>query len=400
LKQAFPIESQAERWRAAGIIDAATAERIVDYEAGHERRTGLNWPVFIALLFGGILVAAGVMLFVAAHWDELPPTARFTLVLSMVAVFHLAGALSAEKYSALATTFHGIGTASLGGAIFLSAQIFNLHENWATGVLLWAIGAVVGYALLRDWVQAAFVAVLVPAWLISEWDIVTQQYRGGDILLGVGLISLSLCYLGARVGDEANLVRRVLVWIGGFAVIPATFVAVAMAIEEGERMTTPNSNYWYAAEPWVPLNMLAVGWIVALGTPLALALILRGAAGWKFAAWEAWAVLLLLNTRVSGDSWIRNTEHRGLGTTLMMYAMLALGSAGVVWWGLNERRRERVNLGIVAFAISVLFFYFDGFMGKLGRSAGLMVLGALCLAGGYVIEKTRRNLVQRMEAQS
>jgi uncharacterized membrane protein len=71
-----------------------------------------------------------------------------------------------------------------------------------------------------------------------------------------------------------------------------------------------------------------------------------------------------------------------------------------VWWGLNERRRERVNLGIVAFAISVLFFYFDGFMGKLGRSAGLMVLGALCLAGGYVIEKTRRNLVQRMEAQS
>jgi len=86
------------------------------------------------------------MLFVAAHWDELPPTARFTLVLSMVAVFHLAGALSAEKYSALATTFHGIGTASLGGAIFLSAQIFNLHENWATGVLLWAIGAVVGYA--------------------------------------------------------------------------------------------------------------------------------------------------------------------------------------------------------------------------------------------------------------
>jgi uncharacterized membrane protein len=58
-----------------------------------------------------------------------------------------------------------------------------------------------------------------------------------------------------------------------------------------------------------------------------------------------------------------------------------------------------VNLGVAAFAITVLSFYFDGFMGKLGRSAGLLLLGVLCLAGGYALEKTRRKLVQHMEAQ-
>jgi len=68
-----------------------------------------------------------------------------------------------------------------------------------------------------------------------------------------------------------------------------------------------------------------------------------------------------------------------------------------VAWGLYEKRKERLNLGIAGFAISVLFFYFDSIMGKLGRSASLLILGVLCLAGGYVLEVTRRRLMSRME---
>lgn len=401
MKQTSSIESKLERWRAAGIIDAATAGRIAQFEAAHERRSGLNWPVFIALLFGGILVAAGVMLFVAAHWDQLSPAARFALVLAMVAVFHIAGAFAAEKFPALATTFHGVGTAALGGAIFLSAQIFNLHEDWATGVLLWALGAAVGYALLRDWVQAAFVAILAPAWLISEWDILTQEHWGGNVALGVFLIALALCYLSARAGDESGLVRRVLVWIGGLAIIPVVVIAIAVAAEEGSRKFAPPApppppGGWSLEWSWISTGTFTLLWCVAFGVPLALAVVLRGRAVWKLALWTAWAALLLFVVRVVGAShW-----DRSFGARLGMYALLAIGSAGLVWWGLNEKRRERVNLGIAAFAISVLFFYFDGFMGKLGRSAGLLVLGVLCLAGGYVLEKTRRKLVERMEAQS
>jgi uncharacterized membrane protein len=86
-----------------------------------------------------------------------------------------------------------------------------------------------------------------------------------------------------------------------------------------------------------------------------------------------------------------------MGITLVLYALCAFGSVGLVVWGLNEKRKERLNLGIAAFAISVLFFYFDSFMGKLGRSASLLILGVLCLAGGYVLEVTRRKLMAKME---
>src|SRR5262249_61469590 len=87
------------------------------------------------------------------------------------------------------------------------------------------------------------------------------------------------------------------------------------------------------------------------------------------------------------------------GPRVVVCGPCALGSVGLVAWGLKERRKERLNLGVAAFAISVLFFYFDSFMDKLSRSASLLVLGTLCIAGGFALETTRRRLVARVEAR-
>ena len=56
-----------------------------------------------------------------------------------------------------------------------------------------------------------------------------------------------------------------------------------------------------------------------------------------------------------------------------------------------------VNLGIVAFAITVVWFYFSDIFDKLDRSLALIGLGILFLAGGWALEKTRRNLVGGMK---
>src|SRR5215475_5261251 len=217
MKARAQLEEKVERWVAAGLIDGETRARILAYEQKQERHGTLQWPVFLALAFGGILLAAGVTLFVATHWAELSPSARFALVLLMVAVFHAGGVLTAGRFGALSTTMHGLGTAALGAAIFLTAQIFNLHENWATGVLLWALGAACGYAIRRDWVQAAMTALLVPAWLISEWEIATEGRYGGKTALGVGLVLTAVCYLSVRIGDQTSAARRTLAWIGSLA---------------------------------------------------------------------------------------------------------------------------------------------------------------------------------------
>jgi uncharacterized membrane protein len=381
------VEKQVQRLTEAGVIDAETGARILAFETGQERRATLRWPVILAMVFGGILLAAGVTLFVAAHWIELSPAVRFLLLILMVSLFHVGGALLVSGFPALSTTLHALGTATLGAAIFLTAQIYNLHENWATGVLLWAIGAAIGYILLRDWPQAALLAVLAPAWLISQWSITMKWHDGGDRPLAAGLVLTALCYLSARVADEESTVRRTLVWLGAVALLPCVGIAVVTAMEEGVRHIDRSS---------LPTGTLLLGWAVALIAPLLLAVGMRGRGAWVNLLWAAWAYALTL--AAAQTSRFADAQYRHpLGATLALYFLCALGSVGLVAWGVHEKRRERINLGIAGFAISVLFFYFDGFMGKIGRSASLLILGVLCLAGGYALEITRRRLMSRME---
>ena len=76
-------------------------------------------------------------------------------------------------------------------------------------------------------------------------------------------------------------------------------------------------------------------------------------------------------------------------------------SARSAWcaWGIRDGRVERVNLGAVLFAATVVAFYFSEVMDKLGRSASLIGLGILFLAGGWALERARRRLaLQAREA--
>ena len=157
----------------AGLVDAETADRIRAYEQAQAGTMRLRWPILIALAFGGLMVCGGVLLFVAAHWDALSPPLRFALVIGMVCGFHVAAALTADRFPGLATTLHTIGTVALGGGIALAGQIFNLEEHWPSGILLWAIGAAAGWFVLRQIPQLALLALLTPAWLVSEWMVAT-----------------------------------------------------------------------------------------------------------------------------------------------------------------------------------------------------------------------------------
>ena len=377
---AYNWQSGLERWTKAGLLDLAAAERIRQFEASQEKSGHLRWPTLIAIGLGALMMGAGVLLFVSAHWDTLSPGQRFLLVLLLVAIFHVSAAVVSERFSALATALHGVGTIALGAGIFLAAQIFNLQEHWPGGILLWAIGAALAWAILRDWLQASLLAILAPAWLAAEWIDAAERFHTGEHLLGRGLLLLAVTYLSVFYGTQRSTLRRALAWIGGVALFPSAILAVAW-------------SDWMTWRAGIPLYLLTMGWLIGLGVPLLIAYWLRRRDAWINLIAAVWVLVAatLPSHAVTNESLLQ-FAWRQIGP----YIWCAVAALGLVAWGLRESRRERINLGVIGFGLTVIVFYFSEVMDKLGRSASLIGMGLLFLVLGWVLEKTRRQLVAKV----
>jgi uncharacterized membrane protein len=361
------------RWTDAGLIDAPTADRIRAFEADHTGSTRLRWPILIALAFGGLMVGGGILLFVAANWDALSPGQRFALVLVLVTSFHVGGAICAGRFPAMSEALHAVGTAVLGAGIALAGQIFNLDEHWPGGIMLWALGAGIGWALLRQPAQTALFAILAPAWLVSEWIVAVDVARIDSVtgwIPAAGVFLTALTYVSATSTRTPSRTRLALLWVGAPGLVLSCLALAALSYES--RMYSSGV---------VTARLLVTGWIAAVGGPLLLAFRLRGREAWPNAIAALWVVMLLYMRAAAGDA--------------AMYAWWALGALALVAWGVRDGRAERINLGAALFAATVMTFYFSHVMDKLGRSASLIGLGLLFLGGGWALERMRRRLIEQ-----
>jgi uncharacterized membrane protein len=84
------------------------------------------------------------------------------------------------------------------------------------------------------------------------------------------------------------------------------------------------------------------------------------------------------------------------GLAALRFAWWALGGVLLALWGTRDGRAERINLGAVLVAVTLIGFYFSEVFDKLGRSASLIGLGVLFLLGGWLLERLRRQLVERI----
>jgi len=359
-----------DRWRAAGVIDDATVQRIRAWESQHGSPDASRFGRF-AFGFGGLLLGAGVLLFVAANWQWLSPWGRFALLAVTISVLHAGGGITAARSPALATTLHAVGTAALGGGIFLAGQVFNLAEHWPAGFLLWAAGAAAALWLLRDWPQAVWLAILAPAWLIGAWlasDLAHSQRPG--TLLG-GMFVLAVAYTAAVTPAHGAAWRRAIALLGALVLVP---VGVLLPFEPGLRPSFDATGGSLA---------VAAG-AMAIVLPLLVGVWLRGRGAWPLLLAAAFVLAIVQLDR--GDQ----------GQVILIHLLYAASAAALVWWGVHERHRLRINLGVLVFALNVLAFYYGSVLDRLDRALGLIGLGMLFIVGGWLLEHARRRLVDRL----
>ena len=381
------IDALLERWRAAGLLDDPAVAGIRAYEAAQARPRGRQWQVLLALTLGGILLGAGVLLFVAAHWDAVSPLSRLALVLSMLIFFHGLGLLVRERFNGFATAMHALGTVSAGAAIALVGQIFNMQEHWPAAILLWALCAGAGWLLLRDAFQQTLTLLLVPAWIVAEFDFRVEPYDGAGVYLWrIGFV-IAAIYLSAFLAARSRALFGIL-----FGVAALLIPSCAGMLADGWSDYHFGTSWGFIPLPWrltavaITLAAFVAAWFQDKRSlvPASMALVLGWALPW-------------LRVTIPADGEPYHYPHSE--PSVFAYALVALAAVGLVVWGVHLAAKSLVNYGVAAFACTVFWFYFADVMDKLGRSLGLIALGALFLGGGWLLERTRRSLMHTIEVQ-
>ncbi len=384
------IESLLTRWQSAGVLDAATAARIRAHESQSASKDspGLKWQGITALILGAILLACGVVLFISAHWDQLGPAARFTLVCAMAAVFHIAGGFARPKFLGLSTALHAVGTVATGAAIALVGQIFNIQEHWPAAVLLWALAALAGWVLLRDQAQQTLALLLVPAWIFCELSFRMSGHIGEDVYMGRILFAWAILYITFFIASKRKAVQGIL------------FALSVIGAVTGIVIMLSSWQSWNSNQSFIPFGTRVWAWIAIAAIPLIIAAfhghkgLTPIAASIAFVIALPWCFHSITESYTTPNgitsSWVRTDPN------LLAYALVAAFAVFLCWWGVRLVSRALVNLGIVGFAASVAWFYFSDILNKMNRSLGLIGLGILFLIGGWALEKMRRRILARM----
>ena len=382
------FESHLTRWQSAGLLDAEMAPRIRAYESEQKKPAGLRWQVIVVLILGAILLACGVALFVSAHWDQIGPGARLAAVLAMVSVFHLGGGWARSRFHGLSTALHAVGTLSTGAAIFLVGQIFNIQEHWPAAVLMWAIAALAGWILLHDEAQQTLTLLLFQAWILSEFTYYADGHIGENVYAGRFLVVWAVLYLTFFLGSKRRILRGIL------------FAVAAIASITGICILLEGWSSW-GDQTFLPLGLRTWGWIDIAAIPLLFAVfkfrksVIPVAVAICFSIALPWCQRIGTLNHTGEDG--HHTSYVGSEPNIAAHALVAAFAVFIIWWGVRQVSQALVNLGIVGFAITVIWFYFSDIFDKLDRSLGLIGLGILFLAGGWALEKTRRNLVGGMK---
>ena len=137
------LERELVRWVDEGLINSNTAELISEKyrsETGDSR----SRVVIVMYVLGALLVGGGVISFVAANWHEIPSWLKVTILLISMLTSYFYGfyfQYHKKEKIILGRSLIFLGALIYGASVFLFGQIFHISGDFAGGMGIWAIGA-------------------------------------------------------------------------------------------------------------------------------------------------------------------------------------------------------------------------------------------------------------------
>ncbi|MFN3990366.1 MAG: DUF2157 domain-containing protein [Erythrobacter sp.] len=370
-----------EAWHKAGVIDTATRDRLIAYEADHARPIAL-WAVFG---IGALAIGLGLVSVVAANWEDIPGRLRLAVHLALVA-----GALATlgwrERELAGHSPYAVEAVLFVTGALGLTflghlGQVYQTASPLWQPLLLWlGLFAPLLLATGRGWPAAgALMGVLV--WAV--WDYAGRGSQAASTALALWLALVTA--LPVLAGPVAGWLR------GGSPRGPfwrqIEQLALAYAVAGGSLAAVFASSDAFA-RPDMLGSLAAMALRGAIGVAAGLALIgLRpGKSGRMAGAIMAGAGLCLpLAYALSGSDILAAALFMALWTGIAAAAF----TAG--WRGVFQ-----LAVGMIALRLIILSFELASDL--LLSGFGLILAGLLILGIGWAALKVSRRFAPEAAA--
>jgi len=385
------LTEEVAAWHAEGLVTDDAATGILGRYVAVRRLTMAR----LMLALGSGFVGVGLIWLVAANLDQFPPVGRFAVVtglwLAVVAAAHFGSerriARGLHSPSPIVGAARGLAALAYGAVIFQAAQSLQVPAYEPSLVGYWSLGALLYAYAVRGLAPLLVGIATGVVWLVMQ--LAQTSDSGLDVVLGL-LLAAVFCIAMGGLHERVPPSSFAIPWreIGAALLLIGLFAAAVPDVDADDFSMT--STLWVIGGL---VAVVAVG-AVALGQGLGRLEVLGAAVvtavGVALVAWDP----------RSGNDYYEYTETLGfdevLSAALSVIAYIAV-AGGVAALGVL---RDSPRLTWIAVGSVVVFTTFQSFavFARIIEGAWLfVVLGAIFVGTGWVVDRARRELESSLE---
>jgi uncharacterized membrane protein len=352
---------------------------------------------FLAIIsiLGAVLITAGIVLIISAHWNEIPRGVKIAAGILLLLGAHAGGWWLREIHGVYRKT--GEALQFIGSALFLAdialvGQIYHLESRTPNAFLLWLAGLAALPWILRSKAQFVLFLAGLAVWFGCEINERDSLIYFGDEAQVLAYALLGLNFLGA-----------------GFWLRRTSFADFAPAAEKLGILGLLAFAYpltWAGFLSWQRADAALTNWLLPALAVTGIALATAGVS--KLSAltrqWQiTWAGVLAVAAallcvvfylpRQRDFYWFGHFDAVNAFASIGLFVFCLLQ----IQTGLQQRSRFLVNLGIAFIGLDILSAYF-GLFGTMAVT-GLMfvVTGVFLILFGVYLEKKRRKFMRQIK---